>query len=84
MTTMDRDDDDLKKIIADLIERKYAAPEGCASWLACATAARRPAPIMEDLNPMEWGACAPIRRSHRSDLRPHKNSRESRSREVCR
>jgi hypothetical protein len=43
-------DEELEKTIADLIERKYAAPEGSAahrlavpSWRACGTPAKRQA-----------------------------------------
>ena len=60
------DDDDLEKIIATLIERKYAAPEGSAEHrlavreLAGLRYSREEAgPIMEDLDPLGWGAVRP-------------------------
>ena len=59
-------DDDLEKTIADLIERKYAAPEGSAERclvmreLAGLRYSREEAgPIMEDVDPLEWGATTP-------------------------
>lgn len=54
--------DDLEKTIADLIERKNAAPEGSAEYLLAKRALaglrysyEMAGPIMEDLDPFEWG-----------------------------
>jgi hypothetical protein len=56
----------LEKTIVDLIERKYAAPEGSAAYrlavreLAGPRYTREEAgPIMEDLDPWGWGAVTP-------------------------
>jgi hypothetical protein len=56
----------LEKAIADLIERKYAAPKGSAAYrlavreLAGLRYSREMAgPIMEDLDPWGWGAVTP-------------------------
>jgi hypothetical protein len=59
-------DPELEQIIAELIERKYAAPKGSAEYLM---AKRQLAglhgdyemagPIMEDLDPHGWGAKRP-------------------------
>jgi hypothetical protein len=60
------DDDDLERVIADLIECKNAAPEGSAAYrlavreLAGLCYSREMAgPIMEDLDPSGWGATSP-------------------------
>jgi hypothetical protein len=56
----------LEKAIADLIERKYAAPEGSAAYrlavreLAGLRYSREEAgPTREDLDPWGWGAVTP-------------------------
>jgi hypothetical protein len=55
-------DRELEQIIADLIERKYAAPESSAEYLLAKRALaglrgtyEMAGPIMEDLDPLEWG-----------------------------
>ena len=59
-------DETLEQIIAELIERKYSALEGSAEHrlavraLAGLRYSRELAgPIMEDLDPLEWGATSP-------------------------
>jgi hypothetical protein len=59
-------DPELEAIIAELVERKYAAKEGSAAYrlavreLAGLRSTRELAgPIMEDLDPREWGAMLP-------------------------
>ena len=59
----------LEKTIADLIERKNAAPEGSAAYrLVLRELAglrytyEEAGPIMEDLDPLELGATSPIPR----------------------
>ena len=59
-------DPELEGLIAELIEAKYAAPEGSAEYLmvkrqlAGLRFTRELAgPIMEDLDPFEWGAMCP-------------------------
>ena len=59
-------DPELEQIIAELIERKYAAKEGSAEYrlavreLAGLRCSRELAgPIMEDLDPRGWGATSP-------------------------
>jgi len=59
-------DPELEQIIAELVEAKYAAPKGSAEYLM---AKRQLAglrhtrelagPIMEDLDPREWGTMCP-------------------------
>lgn len=58
--------DDLEKTIAELIEQKYAAPKGSAAYLLAKRALaglrytyEMAGPIMEDLDPFEWGATSP-------------------------
>jgi hypothetical protein len=62
--------DDLERTIRDLIRRKDAAPEGSAERrliereLSGLRFSREEAgPIMEDLDPLDWGSTAPLRAS---------------------
>ena len=60
--TIERDLE-LEAVIGDLVERKYAAPEGSAErqlyerqLVGLARTRRLAGPIIEDLDPLEWGS----------------------------
>lgn len=59
---------DLERQIAELIARKYAAPEGSAErrmalrqLVGLRSSYAEAGPIMEELDPYEWGSTDPLR-----------------------
>ena len=59
------DEAELERVIAELLRRKYAAPEASAErrmaqrqLLGLRHSYELAGPIMEDLDPLEWGAIA--------------------------
>src|SRR4051812_9181532 len=64
------DEAELERVIAELLRRKYAAPEASAErrmaqrqLLGLRYSYELAGPIMEDLDPLEWGAIAVAPRS---------------------